>query len=643
MNLIDKVSGPAFKASQSVDALNKKLAKTGKIGYTATSARTLPLVKRLNREALGTFVKSRVFNPLGEKFASGIDSALQSITRFGKHAALALGAAGVAAAGFAIKSTVHFAMFSEASRKAFALLTGDEALGEKTFTRSIELSRQLGMDLETTVHAMQKFLAQQFTPPEAEQWLKLGADLRAVGVEASALNRVFLDIAHVKATGKLNQRNLNMFANAGVSAQLILEEAAKIAKTDMHGIHKLMHKGKLTSDIALPALQRAILRKTHTSEAGEAGTGFAQNTLRGLVDQLKNAPNLFFQRMGDAAEKSIMKLKTLVDVVMKALDSVSGDQFVRFIETSLDIATKMVPLALEFANGFGEGFSSINAALGELDPAKASMQTAKDLGHAMADAFGLVLKILKKIGDLLIWIDAHPILASMAGTALLITRVLGAGLVGKGLLMGGKGAVKGVGLLGRLLGIGGAAAGAAGSGGAAAALAQATAASATGALPGVAATAGSGVASSAAGAAAGTSGAAAMIAGISAWAGTSVAAASVGAIGAAILPGLLALGAGIYWREEIAKWMIGTRPDAANHRGIDASDFPAGTPTPLLAGMQRAANGPRSTSNNVTMQTTVNIDGTGKDGADIGKDIAEGQRDGIEQWLQSQALEQGAM
>lgn len=134
-----------------------------------------------------------------------------------------------------------------------------------------------------------------------------------------------------------------------------------------------------------------------------------------------------------------------------------------------------------------------------------------------------------------------------------------------------------------------------------------------------------------------------MIAGISAWAGTSVAAASVGAIGAAILPGLLALGAGIYWREEIAKWMIGTRPDAANHRGIDASDFPAGTPTPLLAGMQRAANGPRSTSNNVTMQTTVNIDGTGKDGADIGKDIAEGQRDGIEQWLQSQALEQGAM
>lgn len=626
VRMIDQVTGPAHKAAQAVDDLNKQLKKTGSIGVKFTGEGAVPdVIKRINRQRLATFAKSRIATPLGEAVASGVDSALASLTSFAKYGAIALGAAGVAVAGFAVKSTVHFAKFAESSRLAFGLLTGDQAIGERVFQRTIELSKQLGMDLEETQHAMQKFLAQQFSPPDAEKWLKLGADLRAVGVDANQLNRVFLDIAHVQATGKLNQRNLNMFANAGVSAQLILEEAAKIKGTDVHGIHALMQKGQLTSDIALPALQRAIMRKVHENEAGQAGTKFANETLSGLLDQLKNAPNLFFLRMAEGARGAVGKLKPLVDSVMKAIDSISGDSFVRFIETSLEIATKLVPLAMEFAKGFGEGFDTIVDALKEIDPAKASMQTAHNLGLAIADAFKLVLKTLKAVADMMIWLDQHRGIATAIGVALGVTRVAGAGLVGKGLMAGGGLLVKGAGALGgaAVSGIGSALLGGAG-----AATAGSTAA-AVGA--GAAGAAGAGTAAAAG---VGTTGAAVLATGL----GTAGALAAGGA-----LIGVGAAAAGYYFREEIAKWMLGSREDQTQQRGLVAQDAFSSSPTAALTSFQKQALQPRTVTNNVQPQITVNIDGTGKDAAELGKDIAEHANDGIQQFWQSQALEAGAM
>lgn len=621
--MIDRVSGPSFRASQAVDNLNKQLKKTGTIGVKYTGAGKTPeVIARLNRQRLGTFLKSRV----GGGVASGVDKVVGGLTNslmtFGKYAAIAVGAAGVAVAAFAIKGTVHMGMFAEKTRMAFGLLTGSKAIGEQVFTRTVALSKELGLDVEETAHSMQKLLAMQFSPPDAEKWVKLGSDLRAVGVEGSAVQRVMLDIAHVKATGKLSQRNVNMFANAGVSAQLLMEEVGKAMGTNEAGAVAAMHHGKVTSAIALPALERAIMRKTHEQTAGEAGKMFANTTLTGLIDQLKNAPNLFFLKMADKAQAAIGKLKPLVDSIMKAIDNINGDTFVKFIGTALDMVTKLVPLALEFATGFGEGFSSIVDAMGEIDPAKASMQTARDLGHAIADAFGVVLKVMKQIADMIIWFDKHRDVAAGAAGALGVTRLLGAGMIGKGLLYGGKGLVKGGAALGRLAGIGGAAA----------TTAEAGAASAA-ATTGATAAAGGGA----------VAGAAAIAASVATWAGTSVATASVGAIALAILPGLLIAAAGYYMRDKTMSWFMTDRADQADHRGLNASDAPGVTPTTTLTGIQRAAAGNRQNTNNVKFESTINIHGADKDGAELGKEVGDHQRGILEQFFQSHALEQGAM
>lgn len=639
VSMIDQVSGPAHKASKAMDDLNRHFKKTGTIGMKFTGEGPVPdVVKRLNRQRLGTFAKAKIFKPLGEAAASGVDNALASMTRFAKYGAIALGAAGVAAAGFAVKSTVHMAMFAEKTRLAFGLLTGDKALGEKVFTRSVELSKELGMDVEETAHSMQKLLAMQFSPPDAEKWVKLGSDLRAVGVEGSALSRVMLDIAHVKATGKLSQRNVNMFANAGVSAQLLMEEVGKAMGTDEAGAVKAMHAGKITSAIALPALERAIMRKTHESAAGQSGKAFAGNTLTGLVGQLQNAPNLFFLRMADAAQGAIGKLKPLVESIKHAIDSISGDTFVKFIETALGLATKLVPLALELAKGFGEGFDTIVGAMAEIDPAKASMETAKELGHAIADAFGLALKALKGVADTLIWLDQHRDIATSLAVLMGVTRVAGAANVAKGAWGIGKFLVRG----GQLASGAGMAAGAGAAAEAAAAGTAATAAAGTGAAAAAGGTVlAAGGAATAAGASFGMMFAGGLVAAIAGY-----------GITTAILNIFKDATTNTNIAEDFGRWVYdkfhGTGVERAGDvRGVSSGDMAmqnafGSTATPTLTGLQKQATAPRSTTNNFQVPMTINIDGTGKDGAQLGKDVAAHANEGIQQFWQSQALEAGA-
>jgi hypothetical protein len=603
--LIDRVTAPTRAISKSLDAVNKQFKSLAKQD-TVTSGL---------RDALSS-VNSKLFS-------------------FGKTAALALGAAGIAVGGFVVKGVVHMGMFAESIKMAFGLLTGDKAIGDATFTRTIELSKQLGLGVEETAHSMQKLLAMQFSPPDAEKWVRLGSDLRAVGVQGDAVQRVMLDIAHVKATGKLNQRNVNMFANAGVSAQLLMEEVGKAMGTNEAGAMAAMHKGKITSAIALPALERAIMRKTHEHAAGEAGTGFAQKTLTGLTGQLQNAPALLFLKISEAAQDSLERLKPLVQSVMNAIDQVNVSQVARFVGNVLDMLTSLVPLAVEFANGFGEGLSEISDVIGGGKVAAESLQTARDLGHALASAFAEVLRIIGKIVDAFVWLNEHRWAAwSLAGLYIALNIFSQMGNIAKGIELSMV-AAKGI---GALLGIGGSAAAAA-------------APAVTGALAGGARElvlggegaalelAAAGEVTAAGGGVAAAGGGAAAAGGAAAWGSTAVGAASVGALALAALPGLMIGGAGYYFREEIAKGMLGMlgpRADEATGRGLGAG---AATPTAMFTGLEAAGS---KQPNNVTVgNINLQIDGTGKDGAQIGRDAAEAAGTHIQQNWQSLAFESG--
>lgn len=610
VNLVDKVTGPARQASSAIAKLEAQITRTGRVG--ASIGDTGPISPKalaaMNRANLMTFAKARIGVPVITRFDVAVSGLTDSFISLGKYGVAAIGAAGVAAGTMLVKGTMHAANFAETTMVAFTSLTGGAAMASQAWQKTIALSKQLGMGFEETANSMKHLLAMQFSLGEAEELIKISSDLQAVTGDAQATERALRAITQIKAKGRLQSEELvGQLAEAGVSTVLVYEELGKILGKDTQAVRKLITAGKVDSDLGITAIKRAILRKTHSTEAGTAGTAFAQTTFTGLMAQLKNAPQFLFLRLAEQVKANLDKFRPAVKRIIDAIDGIQGDQMARFVGNVLQFAERLVPLALEFAAGFGEGFSAINEAMGNVDPSVASMKTARELGKAIADGFKLALDVLKKIMDVMIWIDNNRGWAMAIGGAFAALKVTGG-------IVGAIGTVKAA---GALLGVGGAAAGTAG----------ATAATTAAATTVAAATAGVGTAAVAGGTTAAIGTAAAV--------GASAAIAS--GVGAVLAGGAI----GYYFREELAKWMYGTRADQTQQRGLVAYDAMNATPTAALQNLQRASN--RQTNNNVTLQTTVNIEGAEKDANQLGKDIAESHRDSMEQFFQSQALEAGAM
>jgi tape measure domain-containing protein len=615
--LVDKVSGPARKAAAQIDALRKKFMQAGE---AATRARKQQedawrAMGRMQdkagrwREANGRFVTDKrkgggVLGGLGlpsfegaGKWAGGkadefVKWTSDKVVSAAKFAFLATSAAAGAAGAAIVKNTLHMANFAETTMMAFHALTGSQSGADQAWQRSLALSKQLGMGVEEVAGSMKHLLAMQFSLGEAEEMVKISADLTAVTGDAHAAERALRAITQIKAKGRLQSEELvGQLAEAGVSTTLVYEELGKLYGKDTNAIRKLITAGAVDADTGIKAIKAAILRKTHSTEAGTAGTSFAQSTFTGLMGQLKNAPQFLFVRLAEQVKANLDKFRPAVQKIIDAIDNIRGDQMARFVGNVLQFAERLVPLALAFAEGFGEGFSAINEAMGAVNPAVASLDTARNVGKAVAKAFEIVFDILGKIAAGVGWLEQHDMLGATLASALGILAAMRAVVA----ISGTAAALKSLaGLL-------------------PAAVPAAVPALAPAAVP-VATTA------------AGTTGLAALAGGLGA-----------GGAGALMGGGLIAAGLGYYFREEIAKWMYGDAENQTHERGIG---LPA--PTPLLTGMQRSANSP-SRTNNVRMESNIVINGAEKDGQQLGREIQEHQRGQLEQFFQSQALEQGAM
>lgn len=618
VSLIDKVTGPAKKAMRGVQRLTQsfKNAKTNAEKARKAEEAAWRAMGRTQgkdgrwREANGKFVGSGKgpkgkgwFNAIsglagkaGGKLKEWEDDALSSVYDKGKMAALGFGLAGAAAGAMLVKNTVQMATFKENSMIAFTSLTGSADTANQAWETTLNLSRNLGMGVEDVAGSMKHLLAMQFKLGEAEELVKLSSDLTSVTGDAHSAERALVAMTQIKAKGKLQAEELTgQLAEAGVSTTLVYDELRKQLGGDKKNsdIIAMITAGKIDSDMALTAIKGAIMHKTHSETAGAAGSKMVSSTLSGLWTQLKNAPQFMFIKLADAVKSNLDKLRPLVQRVTAAIDGIQGDQMTRFVGNVLDFMSKLVPLAMEFAAGFGEGFSAINDAMGEVDPAKASMQTARDLGLALAKAFETAFKAIKMVADLVLWLDEHRGVAVAVASMLAVDKVAGTGTAAKGIWQGGKWAA------GKLIGT--AAAGAAGS-------AVTTAAAGTG---------------TAAAAGGGATGLAALTAGLGA-AGL--------AAGGAALVGVGAAGASWAYREELAEMLYGYG-GSKGERGLQ--------PTAVTTGLQQVASA-RPTTNHVKFESSINIDGSGNDPNQIARTVSDSQRGMMEQFFQGQALEQGA-
>lgn len=389
-------------------------------GVTASARRMRASIKSLRgsiKELQSTAAQSRLgrsFGGMGKSISDmhGRWEKFQKSAAFGKIEAgvgkikegllltAAIGAGAAAAIGSMI---VKFADFAQVSSLGFKAVAKHGASSEKLFAHSRQLAEDLGLDVMDTTKNMVKLLALQFDPKMATDLIKMGADLRALGADTEGVNRVFSQLGQIQAKGKLQGEELIVLAENGISTQLVYEQLGKTLGKTKDEILKMQQAGKLTSDMAFPAIMAAVMQKTGSKELGMVGKQIADQTLGGMAGRMKaQFQNMMIDVARDATPAIMGAFKPIGDEIsalMKNKDFREG--IVVAFENLGSFIKQAIPFVKEFVgglvSGFKEAWPAIKGALGVLFQGFGGKQdwleTAKDFGRVLgiitAGAVGL--------------------------------------------------------------------------------------------------------------------------------------------------------------------------------------------------------------------------------------------------------------
>lgn len=284
---------------------------------------------------------------------------------------------------------VEAAAFGERASLAFKLLMHGSGNSEQQLQRVISLAGNLGLNVEDSVKTFQKLLAMQFKPAMAEQLLKMGADLQAIGASSEEVSGALTAISQIKAKGRVQAEELLQLAERGVSTELVITSLGKAMGKTAAEVRKLMEAGKISADQGIAAIGEAIKIKTGEKEFGEAGSKFATTTLSGMTNVFKAKGAAVMLQLGAAIRKPLGEaLGPIVKDLMAALDSPEGkaalDGIVGAFNAVFSAVKENWPTVKAFLGGLVDGFTQAAPAL-------------KMFAEGMSSAMG-VLKIFGVTG-----------------------------------------------------------------------------------------------------------------------------------------------------------------------------------------------------------------------------------------------------
>jgi len=387
VRLIDKVTGGARSAARGLSGLERGLGRTAR--------GTGRLAGGLDRATVA-----------GGRFASGMGSAERSTRGFGgaldvfKGGLLTLAVAKLAQVGAeAVRAGRDLIFFGQNSRLALANLDHFGVGGAKLFEHSSALARRFGLDLFDTTKQYQKLLALQFNPKEIDKLVKMTADLRAAtGATKEETSGLLIALGQIKAKGRVQAEEMLQLAERGVSQQLVWEEAGKLlGGKSLDQVRQLQEQGKLSADVGLVAIERAINRKLNQSELGQAGAKFADQTLEGISGRFtawsQDAGVKLFERVTTPLTKLAGEGLTRFTTFLSSPEGAALiERMAVGLEKALDVGIK---LSQAFGSGFGRAWDQMvtgaDALFGSLSGGNGlelAMQLATTLGEASALAVG---------------------------------------------------------------------------------------------------------------------------------------------------------------------------------------------------------------------------------------------------------------
>ncbi len=279
--------------------------------------------------------------------------------------------------------------FQKNSVIAFNALTGSVEQGAVAMALSRSTASEFGMEIRDTTNQFKKLLAAQFSIRDAETFIKLGADLRAIGTDAEGVKGAIRAITQIKAKGRLQSDELLQLSEANISQELIFGELQKsMALKSVEEVRKKIEAGEVKSAQALAAIRGAILKKTGSSEAGEAGRKFADTSIEAMKNRVSNSAFGLFGDVADQSDGAFAKLAAIGKDVARFFDQFQGKDALGDIFTAaIDGLGAMVKIGKAFFSGFvdrfaegSEGFSTFSRTL--TDPAV--LEAFQDIGEAFA-------------------------------------------------------------------------------------------------------------------------------------------------------------------------------------------------------------------------------------------------------------------
>jgi tape measure domain-containing protein len=321
-------------------------------------------------------------------------------------AALAAAAA-VGALAYQVESTAHdSAIFAQNTELAFQQLAKHGVDGGKLFEHVRAEAQEFGLEVQDTTKQYTKFLALQFSPKEADKLLAMGADLRALGNDAEGVSGIFTAIGQIKSKGKLQGEELMQLSERGVSSKLVQEAIGeKLGKTQAE-VMKLQQAGKISSDVALPAIEMAINRKLQQKELGDTGKKFADTTIAGAEGKLKaNWDNLWIG-LGQRTEKSFGKLTGgLVGRLSAWVNSDDSTEFMDNWGARIDRLNQGIDNAVSLAQRLGAGFDQgsrdaegITQLLDKLGGKGVNLDDAATKAERLGRAIGFITSTVMALG-----------------------------------------------------------------------------------------------------------------------------------------------------------------------------------------------------------------------------------------------------
>lgn len=176
--------------------------------------------------------------------------------------------------------------------RAMTQLTGSRDQAALEFYRGQQFSQRTDFTAEQIEKSQTRLMAQGFRDKELYATLFAASDLAAMmpGNKNETLDRITMALSQIKSKGRLQGEELTQqLAEAGLNTTLVKQQLmGAYGLKSTQEVDKLMSKGGVSADVALPAIQRAILAQLGTARAGEYAAG-SSGSVQSLISNREEA------------------------------------------------------------------------------------------------------------------------------------------------------------------------------------------------------------------------------------------------------------------------------------------------------------------------------------------------------------------